>query len=1220
MKDKIMKGKMTKRVLSFILTLVMVFSLMPGNVEKVQAAEDVTTVGTLKELKTALGNDAIHRVIVSKRITLPDGTNLDGHGKTVQVEVPYLEESGATSDSPSNYNVFTVDSGANVTIKNMQIFGGQNSSAGGIIIIEGTLALENITIARSCRGLYVSDSGKAVLKNTNIVRNQCKNGGGILCTGGTLVMDGCSLTENRSTDSGCGGGAMEIIWNGSLYANNTVIANNSSDGIGGAISNYESNVYLMNCQVIGNVTTEALGGGLGINCDSAGLLKAVNSIFKDNYFIENGTGTPENGTLQVSDVGIRSGSGNKLINCIYGKIQSLYDDAIDTADNNKEITEDSIFTNYRNDGVLYGGSNDYTTAFKHPALRAKDGNSYALYANPSDSGEARSGGVDTYFDYSDLANVKMSYGPAERMNAMTTNPADASCKVTTYYEGGERTSGVIGASAVSDSVFYTVKLGGVPSHGTVQGISIYGDSYASGTSVTVSAIPDTGYAFKGWKNGEEPLSTAAEYTFTVTNDLSLTAEFFSHNHLWNYKNGTDTDANKLYAYCSNGNECPYAGSEEEVSKAVSLTLSATSQIYSGSNITKTELFGTMDFEAFNAATGLNLSAENVEIYKSGESTPLDYICDPGDYVAKLTVDTNKTAACNFTVNHQEQTAIDPGTVTATAPTVYGGNDGKIAGVTTDYEYSIDGGVNYISCEGTEITGLLAGIVKIRKKAKTGYHPSPAIDVTVPQGAMPQGDGGNSNPSIPGGGNSNPSTPSGGNSTPSTPSGGDSKPSTPTEEYTILVESENAVEVKAEIKEGTADVSEITEETLSKVTDAKGESNVNTIKIDLSGAKQEVTGVTISKKSVETLAKATNDTTNGIDTVTIELSKATVVLDTKTLETLVEDAKGTNIRLVVDDKEHKELNTSQQTAVKDYHVATSFEAYFESDGVRIHDFKGGKATVSIEFTPETGKSIEHYHMVYLPDAGGMTRFKTKYENGQLIFTTTHFSDYAVIYDENEKNETGNEEEKPVEQKPAETQVAANAIAINKGLKVSQTGTKINVSWGKAADADGYLVYAAYCGTDFGNAVKTIKDPSSVSTTITKINGKKLDLKKNFKVYVKAYKLADGKKVAFGTSITAHITGTKNAKNTNVKELKLTSKSKLTLAVGKTSKIKAKVVLVDSAKKQLSDSHTKEFRYASSNKKVAAVDKNGKITAKAKGTCYIYVYARNGYAKKVTVTVN
>ena len=63
----------------------------------------------------------------------------------------------------------------------------------------------------------------------------------------------------------------------------------------------------------------------------------------------------------------------------------------------------------------------------------------------------------------------------------------------------------------------------------------------------------------------------------------------------------------------------------------------------------------------------------------------------------------------------------------------------------------------------------------------------------------------------------------------------------------------------------------------------------------------------------------------------------------------------------------------------------------------------------------------------------------------------------------------------------------------------------------------------------------------------------------------------------------------------------------------------VVLVDAKKKQLSDSHAKQFRYASSNTKVATVNANGKITAKKKGTCYIYVYAKNGYAKKIKVTV-
>ena len=218
---------------------------------------------------------------------------------------------------------------------------------------------------------------------------------------------------------------------------------------------------------------------------------------------------------------------------------------------------------------------------------------------------------------------------------------------------------------------------------------------------------------------------------------------------------------------------------------------------------------------------------------------------------------------------------------------------------------------------------------------------------------------------------------------------------------------------------------------------------------------------------------------------------------------------------------------------------------------------------------------------------------------------------------------NDEEKPSEDKPSDpitaTEIAKNTLTLNAGLKVSQTGKKINVVWGKVADADGYLVYATYCGTNFGSAIKTIKNPTTTSLSITKLNGKAIDLKKSVKVYVKAYKLVDGKKVAFGKTITAHIVGSKNTKYTNVKEIKLTSKSSVTLAVGKTSTIKAKVVLVDAKKKQLSDSHAKQFRYASSNTKVATVNANGKITAKKKGTCYIYVYAKNGYAKKIKVTV-
>ncbi len=196
---------------------------------------------------------------------------------------------------------------------------------------------------------------------------------------------------------------------------------------------------------------------------------------------------------------------------------------------------------------------------------------------------------------------------------------------------------------------------------------------------------------------------------------------------------------------------------------------------------------------------------------------------------------------------------------------------------------------------------------------------------------------------------------------------------------------------------------------------------------------------------------------------------------------------------------------------------------------------------------------------------------------------------------------------------------NALSLNAKLKVSQTGSKINVSWGKVSGADGYNVYVQYCGKKFtSKSLNSVKSGKTTKITITKVNGKKLDLKKNFKVYVEAYKKVNGKKITLGKTVTAHIIGRKNTQCTNVKAVKV-KKSSYTLKVGKTATIKASTVLVDKHKKQLSDKHAKEFRYATSNKKVATVSGSGKIKAVGKGSCTVYVYARNGYAKKVKVTV-
>lgn len=235
-------------------------------------------------------------------------------------------------------------------------------------------------------------------------------------------------------------------------------------------------------------------------------------------------------------------------------------------------------------------------------------------------------------------------------------------------------------------------------------------------------------------------------------------------------------------------------------------------------------------------------------------------------------------------------------------------------------------------------------------------------------------------------------------------------------------------------------------------------------------------------------------------------------------------------------------------------------------------------------------------------------------GEFTFKTDKFSTYAITYSDSRiVNET------PEAFQVTSEQQEKNALSLNKKMKVSQTNNQINVTWGKVSGADGYNVYATYCGTGFTKkSVTCVQSGNVTKLTIKKIGGKKLNLKKNYKIYVEAYKLVNDTQITLGRTITAHIVGRKNPSYTNVKGIILT-KNSFTLKKGKTAKIKGKVVLVNKKKKQLTNAHAKQFRYASGNKKVAGVSAAGKIKAVGKGRCTIYVYAKNGYAKKVKVTV-
>lgn len=73
----------------------------------------------------------------------------------------------------------------------------------------------------------------------------------------------------------------------------------------------------------------------------------------------------------------------------------------------------------------------------------------------------------------------------------------------------------------------------------------------------------------------------------------------------------------------------------------------------------------------------------------------------------------------------------PSGLTPTAPTSKGGNDGTIGGVTTDMEYSIDHGENWIPVTESPITGLTPGKVLVRVAGTVTVKPSASAEVTVP---------------------------------------------------------------------------------------------------------------------------------------------------------------------------------------------------------------------------------------------------------------------------------------------------------------------------------------------------------------------------------------------------------------------------------------------------------------------------------------------------------
>lgn len=511
---------MKKRMLALALALCLLLAVLP--VTAGAADEGSVTVGTFAELKEAIrtGKKQITLtadITATAAVALPDGMTINGAEHTLQATTTGVTEQGVMQTG-SAYSIFTIASGKGVHVKNLTIKGGSNTA----VVNAGSLVMENVTVTQtgydstsSQHGGGIYNTGKVLLKNCSIIRNVASYGAGILNAGGAavLVMDGCSLSENRSLSQG--GGAAELNGSSTMYVNNSAICNNTSAEIGGGFNIYEATLYLMNSTVTGNATTAAAssGGGIGNN---KGKLYAVNSIITDNYYVT------ESQEAVPSDIGHYSKGVNDLHFCLYGALTGT---AITVDATNAAVAKDTknIFANYVTAGILSGNGKTKTKEYSRPILTRVSAEDDRLYAPLKEDSAALSGGTSTQFACSNAFVVNMSYGDAR--TALGTLAAGANA-VTTYLEGGERDSSVIGASGAATGeikTFYTVKVNAAEG-GTVTGGNVYGSSYVAGTEVTLEAKADKGYKFVKWLIDEQEV-TDNPYMFAVEKNVTLTPVF-----------------------------------------------------------------------------------------------------------------------------------------------------------------------------------------------------------------------------------------------------------------------------------------------------------------------------------------------------------------------------------------------------------------------------------------------------------------------------------------------------------------------------------------------------------------------------------------------------------------------------------------------------------------------------------------------------------------------
>ena len=182
--------------------------------------------------------------------------------------------------------------------KNVKLMNDIDCTAEISITSDGALTIDGngkkLSTTSEIRAFKVGSSATTVAFKNLTLTGFVSGGGPAINNSGTIVLDGCTISNCHVNNSN-GGGAIENLSSGKLYAINTTFSGNYSGEIGGAINNYKGSLYMSGCTFTDNYTTKSnayYGGAIGINRGSE--VRLINCAFSGNKYGTN-TGTNDIG-------------------------------------------------------------------------------------------------------------------------------------------------------------------------------------------------------------------------------------------------------------------------------------------------------------------------------------------------------------------------------------------------------------------------------------------------------------------------------------------------------------------------------------------------------------------------------------------------------------------------------------------------------------------------------------------------------------------------------------------------------------------------------------------------------------------------------------------------------------------------------------------------------------------------------------------------------------